>query len=218
MKNIKRITSLVTSLLKFGATAGMSLALFGIGPAAHADYAFSGSGSSGTLIGASETWSFNADGATLEADWGSPGVGLGVVPYGESSPAFGMTLNFTGGGTIDAASVAIGNGASCAGNTNGGSTFCTIGPMDIWVATVTSPTSIKFTAQNPTYYLSQGQDYFVNVFFKGSTPTGFTGSWLTTYSPGGVPEPTSWALMMLGVGGIGLVMRRRVRNAALTAI
>ncbi len=36
-----------------------------------------------------------------------------------------------------------------------------------------------------------------------------------TLVPGGVPEPTSWALMILGFGGIGAVIRRRRSVAAL---
>jgi hypothetical protein len=30
-----------------------------------------------------------------------------------------------------------------------------------------------------------------------------------SYSPGGVPEPASWALMILGFGGLGAVLRRK---------
>lgn len=202
------------SFAKLALTA--AVAIFGAAGAAHADYAFSGSGSSGTLVAASETWSFNFDGGTLLNDWGSPGVGAGTVPYGESQAAFGMELNFTGGGTIDAGSVGIGNGAGCAGSTSGGTTFCTISPTDIWVATITGPSSIKFIAQSPTFFLSQGQNYFVNVFFDGDKPDAFSGKWLTTFSGPGVPEPASWAMMLMGFGGLGAMLRRR-RPVALAA-
>lgn len=56
-----------------------------------------------------------------------------------------------------------------------------------------------------------------NVFFTvdvaavkdGVTRTGNVGA---TLVPGGVPEPTTWALMILGMGGMGAALRRRRRE------
>ena len=209
----------MTNQFRNGVAALVAVAAFGSAGAAHADYAFSGSGPSGTLVAPSETWAFNFHGGAAGGgglnNWGSPGVGEGIVPYGEAMAAYGMTLTFTGGGTINAASVLTGNAAACSGGSGGGTTFCTIAPKDIWFATITGPSSISFIAQNPSFYLSTGQKYFVNVFFDGATPTDFTGAWLTTFS-GGVPEPSTWALMLLGFGAVGYAMRRR-RTAALAA-
>lgn len=39
---------------------------------------------------------------------------------------------------------------------------------------------------------------------------------LSTVTPGGVPEPASWALMLLGFGLTGSAMRRRVRTQNIT--
>lgn len=39
-----------------------------------------------------------------------------------------------------------------------------------------------------------------------------TGSWsLTPFATGGVPEPATWALMILGMAAVGAAMRRRAR-------
>lgn len=198
--------------------AALTLSLLaGVLPAAaRADYAFSGSGSSGTLVSSSETWVFNGDGGASQTgflnNWGSPGVDRGEVAYGESSPAFGFEITFAGGGTIDAASVTTGNGAGCAGTTTGGTTFCTNAPTDIWEAFLVGPDTIEFLAQSSTFDLVDGQDYFVNIFFDGSTPTSFSGEWLTTFQPSPTPEPSS--LLLFGSGLLSLAGARRLRRKA----
>lgn len=188
----------------------LALAVTASSVAARADITFSGTGTSGSLSSPSETWTFNADGGAGSTgyldNWGSPGVGFGVATSGETVNVYGMDLTFMGGGPINVASVTIGNTANCFGTTSGGTTFCTINPKDIWQATLLGPDSIEFTAQNPTYFLTPGQDYFTNVFFDGSAPTSFTGQWLTSYSPvppvSQTPEPSS--LILLGSGLLGL--------------
>jgi hypothetical protein len=201
-------------------TAVVGLAV-GLATPASADFVFTGSGLSGNFVGqASEPWAVNFDwqfGGT-QTDWGSPGVSAGTTPYLEAVPALGLDLVFSGVGPIDTASIAIGNGAGCAGTTTGGTTFCTISPTNIWLAFQTGPTSISFRAQNPGFFLNPLQSYFVNIFFlDNTTPTdfSFSGVWLTEFAPTpNVPVPAALPLFASGLVAIGLLARRRKKQAA----
>ncbi|HSV55158.1 MAG TPA: PEP-CTERM sorting domain-containing protein [Burkholderiaceae bacterium] len=181
---------------------------------AQADYVFSGAGMSGNLAPGVESWSFNFDGGAAAGspgnNWGSPGVGAGLRPYSRAEAAYGFDITFVGGSGFLAGSVATGNGAACAGSTFGGTTFCTISDTNIWIATVVDANTIAFRAQDESFVLETGQNYFVNIFFAGATPTSFSGRWLTEFSPdpGTVPEPGTLALLGLAAAALALTRRK----------
>jgi hypothetical protein len=43
------------------------------------------------------------------------------------------------------------------------------------------------------------------------------GTWISDIKIGGVPEPTTWSMMLMGFGGLGAMVRRRRRAATATA-
>ena len=190
----------ITTLARAVSIAALAAASF----AAHADYFFSGSGTSGFLAPPTgEPWSVNFTGAN---NWGSPGVGAGVTAYTRADAAFGFDISFEGA-TISQSTIDLGNASNCAGTTTGGTTFCTLGPLNIWVATLLDDHTIAFRAQDPTFFITLGQQYFVNVLFEGSAPRSFTGRWLTEFSPRAVPEPS--VLALLGLAMLGMACTRR---------
>jgi hypothetical protein len=199
------------------ATATLGL-VFGTAVPANANYLFTGTGSDGNFTGqASEPYTYNYDfqfGGT-QNDWGSPGVGNLVTPYLETDPAFGFQITFTGA-TIDPNSITIGNSAACAGSTGGGTTFCS-NTNNPWQAFSLGSNSIEFLAPTTADYVSPNTDYFVNVFFGGSLPTGFSGEWITQYTPAPTPLPAALPLFVTGLSGLGLLCWRRKRNVAALA-
>ncbi|WP_294534466.1 PEP-CTERM sorting domain-containing protein [uncultured Rhodoblastus sp.] len=69
-----------------------------------------------------------------------------------------------------------------------------------------------------TFATTAGQSYSVNFLFSndlfggGATPSGLL---VTELSPppvsGGIPEPSTWMLMLLGLAGVGFLGRRQTR-------
>jgi PEP-CTERM motif len=174
---------------------------------AGADYAFSGSGTSGTLVSPGETWTTNFDGGSASGfhdNWGSPGSFAGLVPYGQIQPAIGFEITFAAGAVIAADTITT---------TNGGfleTTFWNFSSNNVWTASLIGPNSIEFLAPNPSSYLTTGQNYFVNVYFDTAAPASFSGSFIT--AP--VPEPSTWAMMILGFVGVGFMAYRRKNKPA----
>ncbi len=60
-------------------------------------------------------------------------------------------------------------------------------------------------------------EYALGYLPNPSTSFSRWGTWISDIKIGGVPEPTTWSMMLLGFGGLGALLRRRRRAAAATA-
>jgi hypothetical protein len=119
-------------------------------------------------------------------------------------------------------------------NTNpGSSTFTTTDVLTAFNASVYNP-SVIFTYAGSTPQVSEGtggnlaQTLAGNYLYIGCCNTGYSwtgtsgisgtqvaGTWATTVSS--VPEPSTWAMMILGFAGVGFMAYRRKSKPALMA-
>jgi hypothetical protein len=108
-----------------------------------------------------------------------------------SDPLYNLTLTFAGGGTLT-------------------------GSYD-WILNQFTPTSGPLAVGNETLALTQfswvrNQGNPVSQFINtpGGDPFDYAGSFgVSSRTTPGVPEPSTWAMLLIGFGGIGFSMRRR---------
>jgi hypothetical protein len=122
--------------------------------------------------------------------------GEGFLPSPQGGPApnshdqYVLTLGFAGGGTI------TGNYDADANFFMGSS-----GPLVIGNETLTLT---EFSWQR-----NLGDDVQRYVATPGGDPNDYDGNFILSSTLGAVPEPGTWAMLLLGFGGIGFGMRRR---------
>ncbi len=176
-------------------------------------YSFTGSGTTGSLVGSNEVWQYGGlpPPSTSDVNWGSPGIGangqgLGGASYGETISATDFQITFAK--PLDAGQ--INNSGGCGGGNNGGTAFCSfVGANPVqWPATFGTD-SITFDAP-PGVSLKQGGAYFVNIFLspgEGVSGGSFSGDWSAEGTA--VPEPASLSMLGAGLLSFGWFRRRR---------
>ena len=175
--------------------------------AAHAtDFTFTGSGLSGTdPLGSGWTAGPNEFGFSTFVE---PLTDNGFPTFkGGDGLADATSLTFTYTGTVpNGFNMELGSGLTHIASPQGTS----------WITTFLSPTTVEFTAPKGDE-LKPGDTFDVQVAFdKKITAKNF--SFTATWSDGlssAVPEPSSWALMIMGAGAMGSVMRRKRAGAAM---
>lgn len=142
----------------------------------------------------------------------SPGVAGTVATYGSGTGSLAGFMCMTGtcGSILDITNFAIGaqtinNFFTLTGGNNAS-------PIAFDLTGITNinrsdPNFLTFTATGNIRY--DGFDPTAAIFLfsaQGTTATSFSA---TTISSSAVPEPATWAMMMLGFGALGTAMRRR---------
>jgi opacity protein-like surface antigen len=221
----------VKNVAKFAAGTALVAAL-GLAAAAHATdqplpgtgfAGIAGNGNTGTdAFGQTWTWSKTTGVGGVAAGlsaWGLPGLGDGEVDgYNGSVPASDFFIAFLTSMTGTYINTAPSSGpggyneetrfTSC--NSSGGDCVAWTPVYD----TPTNPLEVNFIAPAGTV-LVKGDDYFVNVIFTTGALSGANAGFSAVYSAN-VPEPAAWAMMLLGIAGVGGAMRsaRRKQGAA----
>lgn len=150
------------------------------------------------------TWSASGN------HWGEPGYLNGTLSFnpnmvsnGAGSYATSFSFTFLKGvsGDIDQTPSAtpFGSGPE--------TRFSNLTTGVAWLVTY-GVNEVTFTAPTMADALQIGDTFFVNVAFTGAIDTSrfsFAGLW--DDAPVGVPEPASWAMMLVGFGALGGALR-----------
>ena len=144
--------------------------------------------------------------------WGEPGLGLGAIAFNpndvnNSNGTYATRLSFI---FLEGVYGAV---AQSVGNDNFTDTrFFDQTTGQYWNKSYVGNDKVVFTAPSGSK-ISQGDLFFVNVDFTGpvdASQFSFAGLWTDA---GGVPEPATWAMMLVGFGMIGMTTRRQRRGA-----
>lgn len=207
MKNSKSL--LAASLLAAGLIAGA--------PSAHAvDIIFADMGSSGVdPLGHAWALTPSADLGQLTS-WGEPGPVAGTERFNINSVSSSQGSYATG--FLFKAYAGLGGSISSDAQTR----LVDISTGEAWTTQILSPSAVLFTAPNGAT-LSRFDEFLINVAFDGPVifpEFKFAGHWLDSGdtgdvggTPGGVPEPATWALMLAGFGLMGAALRGRRARA-----
>jgi PEP-CTERM motif len=79
----------------------------------------------------------------------------------------------------------------------------------------------EYDAFSQTFATTPGSSYTVELLYTNPEDNDDAGFMVTTTgatATGGVPEPSSWAMMLLGFAGLGFVGYRRTRKAVSIAV
>jgi hypothetical protein len=193
------------------AVAASALTLFGLAPAKAQVYQY-GYSSSVPLSGNSGKdyfnnnwlWSKTVGGSNPGPGkgysvWGTPGLGKGDAVYKGAleSNNFEITFEYP----IPLQTKAAINQTVYSGAYTEGTRLAVDGQL--WNAVYVNNNTVDFFAPKGEW-ITNGDDFFLNVVFNQKNLTGYNTGFTATWSSS-VPEASTWAMMLAGFVGLGLV-------------
>jgi hypothetical protein len=201
MKHFKLAAMAIGGLLSFAALA----------PASAETFTFSGNASSGSdLMGG--TYALGANPFFTSQSWGDNASTNG----GSNNPTFtpptgfeATSLTITFNGPANPILTSFGTGMSRSSSNPFGSG---------WDMQLLANNEVEFTAPDGQFLRPGDQFDFFVTFQNAINPAtfSFTAEWEGT-QVAAVPEPSTWAMMMLGFAGVGFLTYRRRKSAMLAA-
>jgi len=208
----------VLNAIRKAALSALLPALLGFAPlaahAATASYTFTGQNPTGTdpLGGVYQIGPFGGGITNFEEDAGlqpNPTEQVLFTPADGLLDATSFTLTITGSND-KLLPLSAGYGVFFE-TYNGSSDF-----LSDWKATENAAgTAVTFTAPKAADDLVAGARFGVDVTFKNALPSNF--AYTITWTGAAVPEPAAWAMMILGLGMIGGVLRRKTAMSVAAA-
>jgi len=150
----------------------------------------------------------------------------GINAFAFNDPAVGTAVSGSSSGfTFQTGGL---NSSGCDGS---GNFFCFADTSFVFPSPLPSAGSLAFSVTSNTVgsWAAWAPDFKIDwtgsqnnydLVSKAITVNNCTGEGCPTPTPfsGGVPEPATWAMMLLGFGGIGMAMRRTRRSGVLKQI
>ncbi|MFD1786641.1 PEPxxWA-CTERM sorting domain-containing protein [Sphingomonas floccifaciens] len=171
--------------------------------------------------GDAATASFVKNGGRLITEWDAASWALGAGNLLNADDSYygylatNTEISFTQAGTAAGLGTGIGSSYSAGGASEFFRTFSNIGSgVEVWGTRPDGSASIIAGASGKGFVVVNGADWADSFAYAGAQNkqlllTSLTADAVTS----AVPEPATWAMMLIGFGGIGASMRRRKQVA-----
>jgi hypothetical protein len=208
--NVKVLLASVALLAAVAAPAHADITIF------DAYSTSAGVGGNSGLDAQGQPWNWSIATYSGNSAWGAPGLGAGENTFntttGNTANDFQISFVYFGSTAIDRTPSSDPSGY----NEQTRFTSDIGGILTAWTPVYDGSKNVTFDA--PTgVFLSNGDKYFVNVVFTSGDLSNANAGYTAGFSTGAIPEPSTWAMMLVGFGALGFAGYRRNKAASIAA-